>query len=445
MNALSQQWLAWAVDASWQLALLVCIVAAVSGLARTASARLRHALWLLVLLKVFLPPWLWTPVSVGPWALAPLIRSAEPQWANVQASAFQAPTLPTWLMLGWMAGFAGFWAVVAWRYARLVAVTRAAEEVDEGPARVELERIAMDLGVERVPELLTTSTLASPFLFGVLRPRIVLPRKMLDELSDVDLRAVLTHELAHWKRRDTWIGWLQLAAQSLFWFHPFLWWANRQLRHERECACDETVLQIGQLTPQHYGEAIVRFLTASRGRALAAGSLVGVFERGAKLPERLEHIMSYESKPREFGWLSCLLLAAFAIFFLPMSPGGAPEAVLQAQAPAGPTIPKIVTSTPKLGATAVDPSLKEISVTFDRDMDTGGMSWTGGGPTFPKIPDGDKARWSADGKTCTLPVSLEPDHDYRLGLNSPSHINFQSEWGVPLAPVVYQFRTGARE
>ena len=74
-----------------------------------------------------------------------------------------------------------------------------------------------------------------------------------------------------------------------------------------------------------------------------------------------------------------------------------------------------------------------------------GMSWTGSGPNFPSIPAGEKPRWSADGRTCTLTVALKPDHEYRLGLNSLSHINFQSKWGVPLEPVVYRFRTRAAE
>jgi hypothetical protein len=70
-----------------------------------------------------------------------------------------------------------------------------------------------------------------------------------------------------------------------------------------------------------------------------------------------------------------------------------------------------------------------------------GMSWTGSGPAFPKNAAGNRASWSSDGKTCTLPVSLEPAHSYRLGLNSLSRINFQSASGVPLEPVRYRFKT----
>lgn len=105
-------------------------------------------------------------------------------------------------------------------------------------------------------------------------------------------------------------------------------------------------------------------------------------------------------------------------------------------------LPKVVSMTPENGAQDVDPSVAEIRVVFDVPMG-GGFSWTGGGPTFPQIPGGKKPSWSSDGKTCTLPVELKPGWDYVLGLNSVSHKNFQSKWGVPLKPMVYQFSTRA--
>ncbi len=103
-------------------------------------------------------------------------------------------------------------------------------------------------------------------------------------------------------------------------------------------------------------------------------------------------------------------------------------------------VPKIVELKPANGASNVDPSITELRVTFDVPMGKG-MSWTGGGPSFPESPTDSRAEWAADGKTCVLPVSLRPGRSYRLGLNSLSFNNFQSESGVPLAPVVYQFKT----
>lgn len=105
--------------------------------------------------------------------------------------------------------------------------------------------------------------------------------------------------------------------------------------------------------------------------------------------------------------------------------------------------PKIVSLTPANGAKDVSPDLKELRVTFNVRMGAG-CSWTGGGPQFPTIPEGQKPSWTEDGKTCVLPVALKPNTQYRLGLNSPSFKNFRSAKGVPLAPVVYTFKTSGQ-
>lgn len=92
--------------------------------------------------------------------------------------------------------------------------------------------------------------------------------------------------------------------------------------------------------------------------------------------------------------------------------------------------PMIVELTPKNGDQEVDPNLKELRITFNVPMG-GGFSWTGGGPEFPTIPEGKRPSWTADKKTCVLPVQLQPGSYYRLGLNSPSHKNSR-------APVAYR-------
>ena len=124
-----------------------------------------------------------------------------------------------------------------------------------------------------------------------------------------------------------------------------------------------------------------------------------------------------------------------AIYFTTEGTSDAPKRETQA--------PRIVSVKPPIGAKDVSPDLKELRVTFNVPMG-GGCSWTGGGPEFPTIPEGKKPFWTEDHKTAVLPVELKPNSQYRLGLNSPSYKNFQSTGGVPLAPVVYTFKTGAK-
>lgn len=102
------------------------------------------------------------------------------------------------------------------------------------------------------------------------------------------------------------------------------------------------------------------------------------------------------------------------------------------------TVPQIVSMKPANDAKDVDPKIKELRVTFNVPM-AAGFSWTGGGPNFPKTVG--RPRWTKDRKTCVLPVQLKSGWSYQLGLNSVSFKNFQSESGVPLEPVVYQFKT----
>ena len=152
------------------------------------------------------------------------------------------------LLVAWLLGCLAFWAIVAGRYRSVRRLIGGTRPLDEGPPRIALERIGLELKLGWLPELLASPRVATPFLFGVLRPRIVVPETLLAPGGETVLEAVLAHELAHFKRHDAWIGWLQVVAQSLLWFHPFLWWANRQLRHERECASDEAVLRLSQIS-----------------------------------------------------------------------------------------------------------------------------------------------------------------------------------------------------
>ena len=104
-------------------------------------------------------------------------------------------------------------------------------------------------------------------------------------------------------------------------------------------------------------------------------------------------------------------------------------------------VPKVAKFEPANVADSVDPATTQIRITFDIPMGAG-MSWVGSGPEFPTLAKGQKATWSTDKLTCTLPVTLEPNHKYTIGVNSLDHNNFQSESGVQVTPVVYTFKTG---
>src|SRR6185312_10346697 len=96
----------------------------------------------------------------------------------------------------------------------------------------------------RLP-VLTTSAPVEPGLIGIFRPVLTLPDGILARLSPQEMDAILAHELCHFRRRDNLTAAIHMLVESLFWFHPLIWWLGRRLMTERERACDEAVLAAG--------------------------------------------------------------------------------------------------------------------------------------------------------------------------------------------------------
>jgi hypothetical protein len=148
----------------------------------------------------------------------------------------------------------------------------------------------------------------------------------------------------------------------------------------------------------------------------------------------MEDFMASQTLHGCFGWTSRVLFIAFVAAFAPLS--GAANPASEKPAP----FAAVVKTVPEIGATDVRPSLDEISVTFNRDMDTDGMSWTGGGEEFPTVDKSREARW-IDARTCVLPVRLMKGKFYRVGVNAKSYQNFKSADGTPAAHAVISFAT----
>lgn len=144
---------------------------------------------------------------------------------------------------------------------------------------------------------ISAGRLEVPCTLGVRRPRILVPRSLLesegggDALGIDDLLLILEHEWAHVRRRDFLANLGQVAVEVVFFFHPVVWWISRRLRIEREFACDDEAVASLSTTagaPRRYVRALAR-LAERQGRVPAwvpsavGGSVAG---RMGRLLER---------------------------------------------------------------------------------------------------------------------------------------------------------------
>ena len=177
-----------------------------------------------------------------------------------------------------------------------------------------------------------SASLLEPGLAGILRPVILLPQGIEQQLSAVELKAVLAHELCHWRRHDNLLASIHMLVEALFWFFPLVWWLGARLNDERERACDESVLAEGN-DPQEYAEGILKVCRAYLQSPLAC--VAGV--SGGGLKKRIDAIMENRLIP-PLNAVRKLVLSASAAFVLavPLALGLATVPVAQIQAKAAP-------------------------------------------------------------------------------------------------------------
>ncbi len=210
---------------------------------RRHGSRVRFAIWFAVLIVMLAAP------------LVPLLCSGR----AASSSVHPALTLPA----SWGVYVFGVWSVFAttglarvgaglWRIRRLRA-TCVPVELQSLPAQVQ-ETLAR-FGGHRDIGVCTSEAIDSPAALGFLRPAVVIPTSLMNELSAEDLNHILLHELAHIRRHDDWSNLVQKLAAALLFFHPAVWWIERRIALEREMACDEAVLA-ATANPRAYAKCL---------------------------------------------------------------------------------------------------------------------------------------------------------------------------------------------
>jgi hypothetical protein len=109
------------------------------------------------------------------------------------------------------------------------------------------------------PLTLLLPGLATPVLWCLGWPKLLLPSALIDRLHADSRPTVLVHELAHLRRRDHWVSRLQLMAMCLWWWNPLFWYVRRQLHENAELACDAWVVRTLPESRRAYAEALIEF------------------------------------------------------------------------------------------------------------------------------------------------------------------------------------------
>lgn len=264
---------------------VVLVVAMAAARFLPLTARTRYAVLLCGIAKFAVPTAMFrfVPAEVVPLPLRIL---------GGGTNAVVAPTTASvdWIPIAW--GAIALLLLTRWLLLRARTVSAALRSPAAASTR-ELDAVRearATMGIRVAIDAIRSPICEAPAVLRIVRPVIALPEHGCDDLTRDELRSLVLHECAHVVRHDNLAAFVQAVATSLLWFHPLVWLASRALTNAREEACDEAVADAMQDTGA-YASALTKICHAVAAPRTAGASCMA----SAKIQERMEHLMSYET------------------------------------------------------------------------------------------------------------------------------------------------------
>ena len=280
----------------WQGAMILVAYLGWARLLRRGSPAVRACVAAMTVALVFAMPAL--DLVVGALADGASLAVPLPVPRVGELAVMLTPRWGTLVVVAWTVGAGGMLARIAGGIARTRQLRRGGRAVE----LPRLESLARAIGLAGAPPVLVAACDA-PCIVGWLRPALLVPAGLAERLSSDELDAIVLHELAHVRRRDTIYHLALRFAAAFAWHQLALHWVFRHLGHERELCCDELAVAAGG-EPRALAAALISLEEGRRAPLMwAAASTDGL------LSDRVIRLLATESTPplrglhRAGGWL----------------------------------------------------------------------------------------------------------------------------------------------
>lgn len=232
----------------------------------------------------------------------------------------ETPSIAGYLLLGiWIVGIFAMIILVIKSSFRLRSLEKSALPLQNNEVRRLYHHCLEEIGIHSKLPVYSTAFLKSPIFVGLLKPCIYLPIHLISDYSETDMRYMLLHELQHYKHHDAFASYLMNLAGMVYWFNPLVWYALKEMRNDREVACDTSVLMMLEENDyEDYGNTLINF--AEKISLTPFPFTAGLGGNMKQMKRRIINIASYE-KPtfikRLKGMTAFVLTAVFMLGFAP--------------------------------------------------------------------------------------------------------------------------------
>lgn len=151
-----------------------------------------------------------------------------------------------------------------------------------------------EMNLKKDIPIYSTAFLKSPIIVGIWKPCIYLPIHLISDYNTSDLRYMLLHELQHYKYRDNITNYFMILIRIIYWFNPIVLVALKEMCHDREIACDSSVLKMLEYKDYiNYGNTLINF--AEKISTTPFPFVAGLGGNMKQIKRRILNIASYEN------------------------------------------------------------------------------------------------------------------------------------------------------
>ena len=207
----------------------------------------------------------------------------------------KTPSVIGLILLGiWITGIFAMLLLVIKSKTRLNTLKKSALPLQNREVRILYINCLSELKIKKDIPIYSTAFLKSPIIVGLFKPCIYLPIHLISDFNAVDMRYILLHELQHYKHKDAIASYLMNLFGVLYWFNPLVWYALKEMRADREVACDTSVLKLlNENDYVDYGDTLIHF--AEKISLSPFPFAAGISGNMKQMQKRIINISSYEN------------------------------------------------------------------------------------------------------------------------------------------------------
>ncbi|MBB6623549.1 stage II sporulation protein P [Clostridium gasigenes] len=287
----------WIIETSFAASIIVLIVICIRGLIKKrVNPNILYYMWFVVIIKLLIPNGPESNISIynvfSKSEVGVVERVNEIESTNIineinvkstlkdESKIYKTDTnnkidyikLKAMLCCIWVMGI-GFLSIRSiYSYNTLQKYIQGKEYNNYPVESILLETLNI-LCIKRKVKIIMCDEFQSPTLFGIMEPRIIIPKTIIENSTSKELKYILLHELIHLKRRDNIIIWVLLIIKIIYWFNPIITIAIKLMQQDCELACDANVLnKVSERENIDYGMAILKVLSSINSKKTFVGT-----------------------------------------------------------------------------------------------------------------------------------------------------------------------------